>query len=60
MSKQFTIEQVSIILSDMNRLKIEHPKANILFDLERNQILITYPLPKDFLKYQLSTEGENR
>ena len=40
------IEQCESLLREMNRLKEEHPKADVYFDGE--EIRITYSLPRDF------------
>lgn len=39
---------MEIIIGEMKRLKIEHPKANITYDTEKQRINITYPLPNDY------------
>lgn len=46
--KQIDIESLKHLLKEMEIRQKEHPKATVLFDLERGQILITYPLPPDF------------
>ncbi len=46
--KELNIVQMELILEQMKYYQSEHPKANILYDPEKNRIDITYPLPKDF------------
>lgn len=48
--KQLAISTMQMILGEMERLQKEHPKATVLYDQERDQILITYPLPVDYFK----------
>lgn len=48
MNKQLTVFEVEDILKGMKQAQEEHPKTSVVYDLERNQILIVYPLPKDY------------
>lgn len=50
MKKRLTSREIHVILSEMQRAEDEHPKAKVLFDIELKEILITYPLPQDFIK----------
>jgi hypothetical protein len=50
--KDLQIEQMEILLGEMKSCKRENPKAKVVYDLERNEILITYPLPIDFNKFR--------
>jgi hypothetical protein len=48
MNKDLTTEEVGFIYGQMKSLEVQHPKAKIKYDLERNEVLITYQLPADF------------
>lgn len=48
MNKTLTINDLKILLAHAQKYQEEHPKATILYDVERMTILITYPLPKEF------------
>ena len=50
MKIQITITELEMILGEMKRLQIKNPKARVVYDIERMNIYITYPLPKDFGK----------
>lgn len=55
MKRELTKEQINFILVEMNKMQDEHPKARVVFDTERNEILITYPLPRDFHVFKEAT-----
>jgi hypothetical protein len=59
MKKELTTTEIEFILGQMKALESEHPKARILFDLERMRVEITYPLPKDMLKVQFEEHLED-
>jgi hypothetical protein len=44
------IKQLELVIAEMKKAQIEHPKATIYYDGEDNEIRITYPLPRDFYK----------
>lgn len=50
-----TIEQLEIIIREMSKVKIEHPKAHIYYDWKEGNIRIIYPLPRDFYIYATNT-----
>jgi len=52
MSKEINKEQLKIVLSKMEAIEKEHPKANVYYDTEREQIVISYPLPKDYFQFK--------
>ena len=52
MKPKLTIEDIEILLKTMKKAQVEHTKANIKYDTERNEVLITYPLPNDFMQVQ--------
>lgn len=41
-------KQIEFLLNDMRRLQADHPKARVVYDFDRREVLITYPLPEDF------------
>lgn len=42
-----TIENLEIILSEMKKIKDDHPKAKLYYDHDDNEIKIVYPLPSN-------------
>lgn len=48
--KNLTVEQLEYILGQMKTLQSEHPKANVIYNIEQNGVQIIYPLPKDYYK----------
>ena len=50
--EEYTIEELEFLLREMRKLQNENPKAKILYDIERERIYITFPLPKDFKEIQ--------
>lgn len=47
-----TAQQLEFLLGEMRHAQEEHPKANVYYDWEDNEIRITYPLPRDFDKFK--------
>lgn len=50
MKKEITIEEMECLLNEMGRLRIQYPKAKVIYDMERDMIYISFPLPSDYLK----------
>lgn len=48
--KTLDLDAMGMIMSQMNKLQRDHPKAVVVFDTERRRVEITYPLPPDFYK----------
>lgn len=46
--RKIDIFGMSLLLETMKAAQGEHPKAKVIYDVERGDIVITYPLPKDF------------
>lgn len=46
--RNLTIQELEILIVSMKEAQTEHPKAKVLFDMDTNEIKITYPFPKDF------------
>lgn len=50
---KLSAEQLEIVLQEIVRLRVDHPKANVYYDTELGGIQVVYPLPKDFYKMNL-------
>jgi hypothetical protein len=48
MNNRITKQELEFVVGMMNSAEKEHPKAKVVFDIERQEVLITYPLPQDF------------
>ena len=48
--KDLKIEEIGYILKEMKSLEAQYPKAKVIYNLERQEILITFPLPIDYGK----------
>ena len=48
--KEITEQELEYALGQMRALKKSHPKAKVIFDPERNGVIISYPLPKNLLE----------
>ena len=59
MEKKYDIEAIAYILREMNRAKEEHPKAQIYFSFEANEVRIAYPLPQDFKDFRPINIGKD-
>lgn len=46
--RRLNIEQLELALTQMKHLKIQHPKANILLDMDTGGVIVSHPLPQDF------------
>jgi hypothetical protein len=46
---------LEFILGQIKTLKKEHPKAEVVYNVDEKCVQILYPLPKDYLK--LSEKG---
>lgn len=47
---ELTLEYIKEhILPQMEELQRQHPQANIIYDVAKNRINITYPIPQDFM-----------
>lgn len=46
--KSLTVTEIEFVLGKMKQLQKDHPKAIVVYDVEANRVLITYPLPKEF------------
>lgn len=51
MKTEINKEQLKIVLNQMEAIEKEHPKANVYYDTEKQQIVISYPLPKDYFRF---------
>ena len=47
MIRELTINDLKFILVEMEGLQEEHPKAKVIYDIERMRMYVTYPLPND-------------
>ena len=56
MKKQMDLQSIQHVASLMVSLTQEYPKAKIVFDLERGEVLATYPLPKDYTRFYEKSE----
>ncbi len=43
-----SIDLLKVLLAEMENIQKDHPKATVVYDIERRRIELTYPLPKDF------------
>ena len=50
MGKKLYSEQLRMLVEQIESIKREHPKADVFYNVELDQVQITYPLPKDFYK----------
>lgn len=50
LSTELRKEHLEDILAEIRKLEIEHPRARVVYDVDRNGIYIYYPMPKDFRK----------
>ena len=48
--KLFRIDELEHILRLMKQWQAEHPKAEVIFDIEEERVEIIYPLPREFYK----------
>jgi hypothetical protein len=53
MNNYLRLGDMQEIVGQMQQKQHEHPKAIVLFDVERMRVEITYPLPERF--YEVST-----
>lgn len=47
MKPELNLKQLETILAEVSTVQEQHPKANVVYDTERHQILVTYPVPRD-------------
>lgn len=52
MQQEFNEEQLEVILKQVRSIKKQHPKANVSYDIAKQRIVISYPLPDDYFKIQ--------
>jgi hypothetical protein len=48
--KEANLEQLEYIIGQMRSLQEQYPKAKVVYDFEERRVLITFPLPEDFVK----------
>lgn len=48
MKEELLREHLEIIIGEMRRIELEHPKAKVSYDTQKQRINITYPLPRDY------------
>lgn len=48
--KELCKNQLEFLIGQMEALEKEHPKAQIVYDTEKNCVQIKYPLPHDFFE----------
>lgn len=58
MNKYLTINDVKMTLSAMEKYQKDHPKADVIFDIERMRIEITYPLPQAYFDIKDAKPGK--
>jgi len=44
------IKQLEFILNEMRAIQEEYPKARVYFDWQNKQIVISFPLSKDYFE----------
>lgn len=49
--KKVTKDEIEMILREMARAEVEHPKAKVYYSFEDNEVRITYPLPFDLREF---------
>ncbi len=47
MKRSLTKQQLEFILGQIKYLEKDHPKAEIIYDIESNRVIITYPLSEE-------------
>lgn len=57
MKQKYSIELMEVILKTMKEAKKEYPEADITWHSELNEILVSYPLPSDFMQVKVFGKG---
>ena len=52
MKDELLVEHLEIVIAQMKECAVQHPKAKVSFDLSKQRISITYPLPNDYWKIE--------
>lgn len=50
MKDELSQTEIEYILEQMKSCKREHPKAKVYYDTVKRQVVISYPLPDDFMR----------
>jgi len=48
MINELDIELVERVLQSLKEIQKQHPKAKVVYDTEREDIIISYPLARDY------------